>query len=205
MNNKKIFSIIFCFLSFNILFSQNYIDSIVASMPLTKIDKINRARDLLYEQIFIVKNKDIQFIKKIQNYLNNINDSSCIGISFYENLLLYVYIRDWDNVLNTISKMTAPYKINHLSFHGEMIFLQKQRRTSAFFTISKSQVVNKQFYVDISNSDLSKEQKEFIGIFIPKYLGCKFTQNNIKIKSAYKSFKKKYPKSQYLKYINNEK
>jgi hypothetical protein len=204
----KVISIfIFCIIVTNNINSQNKLDSIFQSQPLTKIDQINRTRVLLRNEIFF-GNKDFGLITAYQNYLNSLADANYNGLSVEENFLLYIYIQEWNSVLNIIPEMNyttkIPYRTSQLSLMGKNIFLDYEIGRCSFFLIEKSKILNKQLYINISNSTLSEEQKDFLTIFIPNYWGYKYTQNKISIKTAYDVFKKKYPESQYVEYIRFE-
>jgi len=198
---------VFCIIVINNINCQSKVDSIIQSQPLVKIDQINRARVLLRDEVFS-GNKDIQLIISIQSYLNNHTNANYEGLSLEENFLLYIYTQKWDSVLNIISKMNytdrIPYRTYQFSLMGEDIVLTYEIGRYSIFFIEKSKIINKQLYIDISNSTLSEEQKAFLKIFIPNYWGLKFTQNKISIKNAYDVFKEKYPESQYIEYINFE-
>jgi hypothetical protein len=203
---KLIKQIIILFIS-NFIMTNSYncqiqIDTLIYSSKEkhidSKIDTINRYRTLLFDEIRS-QNKNIQLVANYQNYLNNIIDN---GLPNEENFLLYIYTQKWDSVLNIISKMDYPYKVNNISLKGEDIWICGDYNCNYIILIKKSKFVNNQVYIDILNSAISEEQKDFLIIFIPNYFGNKITQNNIKIKTAFKIFKNQYPQSQYIKYIN---
>jgi len=207
VNNTVISLIFWGIIIINNIYCQVNIDSILQSQPLTKIDQINISRVLLHDEVFS-GNKNLGLITAYQNYLNSFTDANYKGLSIEENFLLYIYTQKWDSVLNIIPKMNytdrIPYRTYQLSLIGDNICLTYEIGRCSIFFIEKSKIINKQLFVDISNSTLSEEQKDFLAIFIPNYWGYKFTQNKAKITTAYETFKQKYPESQYVEYIRFE-
>jgi len=207
MQTKILFLILLFYVCFDCVFSQSNIDSLIKSQPITKIDKINRARNLLYESI---KNKDILLITNLQEYLNNISDANYCGLNIDENFLLYIHLEEWNKALNTIVKMPSPRRINNISISGDIIFFQKELGVNTISIISKEKIINNSFYDNLLNSNITNEQKDFLKIFLPYYLNNYYIQKNNKmvsfnIKSEYTKFRKKYPDSEYLNYINVKK
>ena len=199
--NKIILIIAFSFIITNNVNCQDKIDSLVYFSIESNIDSIKKVRKLLLDELRS-QNKNIQLVASLQDYLNNTIDGK---LSNQENFLLYIYTEKWDSVLSTISKMEYPYKIDRFSLQGEDVWIWGEHASNCtilIYLIKKSKFINNQAYINISNAALSEEQKDFLKIFLPNYFGYNFTQNNIKVKIAYKYFNKKYPESWYLKYIS---
>ena len=93
ISKHKIYFLILSLFCVDSIFTQNNVDSIIQNEPLAKIDKINRARVLLFDEI-CSQSKEIELIANIQDYLNDItndNNVKYIGLSNKENFLLYIY------------------------------------------------------------------------------------------------------------------
>ncbi len=174
----------------------------------SKEDNIAKIHDSIFLGIY-KQNLDKQLIAALQDSLNHITDDDvkCILLSNQENILLYIYLNKWDSVLNAITKLEYPYKIDEFSFgeESEYVWIGMVRRNLHFVIIKKQKFMNDEIYRDISNASLSKEQRDFLMLFIPSYFGHNYTPDNIKVKTAYKNFKKKYPESKYSKYITDNK
>jgi hypothetical protein len=199
MNKNKLIFTIFLSFWFNSLFSQVNVDSLVKSQPLIKIDKINRARVLLWEEVSS-QNKNIEFIASLQNYLNKFTDGTYVALDDEEKFLLFAYTQQWDSVLSAILKMKHPYQIHEFHFEGEDFFFSPELGSTRVCIIKKSEIIDNMPFAKLAKSDFSEEEKDFIKLFVPKYLGYKRKQ----YKSKHKDFVVKYPTSKYLKYINNE-
>lgn len=177
-------------------------DNTASQYPLSyQSDTNERLRSMLFDEIRI-KHPNKQVIIALQDALNGRMQDSVKRalLSDEENLILYIFLHRWDSVLKIIPHL-YPYKVNLLSLEGEEIYVSVNGN-SAFVPIQKSKFVNSKICTSISNSLLSDEKKEFLNLFIHSYFGYQRLQNNIKLRRAYKTFKKKYTNSEYLKYIS---
>jgi hypothetical protein len=164
-------------------------------------DTIIKNRIVLFDEMQ-TQNPKVKKIALLQSKLNNISDSAVgdVLLSVEENLMLFIYQHEWDSVLSVISYLRYPYKVNMLSIGVDFVYVSKQGG-NGFVPLNKSLFVNNNIFTSISNSSLLEEQKCFLKLFIHSYFGYKYIQGNIKIKSAYREFEKKYPDSRYSKYI----
>ena len=67
-----------------------------------ELQDVNNIRVLLFDEIFI-KSRNIQLIKDLQENLNS--RINVFQLSIEENLVLFIYMHEWDSVLNIIPKM----------------------------------------------------------------------------------------------------
>ena len=164
-------------------------------------DTIINYRVLLFDELQN-QNPNVNKIAILQSKLNSISDSnvSDVLLSEEENLILFIYQQKWDSVLSIISCMHYPYKVDMLSIDGEYVYVSKYN-DNFFDPLNKSLFVNNKIFTSITNSSLIEEQKYFLTLFIHSYFGYKNIQGNIKVKSAFRKFKKEYSNSRYLKYI----
>jgi len=195
-------------------YAQHYdIDSLIRSRPLSKTDQKNRAYDLLYDAI-CAENIDVQLISGLQSYLNqNFDDFFYRSLTLEENLYIYLYTKNWDSAFDVIKKITKKSSQNSVNYtyQNNLNYRPNYNSQNRRLCIVLTEKINKiNINEEISNSNLSEEQKDFLILFreylqIILYNSNYYYQNNERkienIQTEYKKLKNTYPESEYLNWI----
>jgi hypothetical protein len=169
--------------------SQN-IDSLVNSKPKTNDELINIARELIYKEV-IGETPNINNIRAYQNYLNEYKK---YGLEDDENLMLYYFIQDWDNVFDQI------HLYHSRSITGRGHNTVRNLSYTIFIEIDRNNSLDA-----LKMSSLTKEQKDFLALYFSLMaLWNVYDDDEIiisKSKDMVQEYNNNHPDSYYNKYL----